>query len=262
MADYLCGLDLGQAGDYTALSVIRRSMLLAENGHPRRNLVGRLLHKFECVHLERFQLGTPYPAMVASISELLRRPALAGPTKLVIDATGVGRAVVDLFLNERLPAKVCPLTITAGDTSRRDAWNMSRVTGYWVPKNELVSSVRANLESGRLKVARLKLGDTLKKELIEFRVKLTKAANETFSAREGTHDDLVLAVAMPVWLGEQREVEYSIPGYSEFGPNHPESLAVNSEEAAEFAAKILEDEAEQQAEERRHRDINAAHWWN
>ena len=40
----------------------------------------------------------------------------------------------------------------------------------------------------------------MKQELLNFRVKITANANETFNAREGTHDDLVLAVALPIWL--------------------------------------------------------------
>ena len=36
-----------------------------------------------------------------------------------------------------------------------------------------------------------------------FQVKITAAANATFGAwREGSHDDLVLAVAMACWYGE------------------------------------------------------------
>src|SRR5262249_55869194 len=66
---------------------------------------------------------------------------------------------------------------------------------------ELVAAVRAALESRTLKVANgVQHADVLKRELLDFRVRVTAAANETFSAREGTHDDLVLAVALPVWL--------------------------------------------------------------
>jgi hypothetical protein len=39
-------------------------------------------------------------------------------------------------------------------------------------------------------------------DLLNFKVKVTAAAHETFSAREGAHDDLVLAVAVAAWLGE------------------------------------------------------------
>ncbi len=41
------------------------------------------------------------------------------------------------------------------------------------------------------------------KELTSFKVKITAAANETFGEwREGYNDDLVLALALGVWWGE------------------------------------------------------------
>ena len=44
----------------------------------------------------------------------------------------------------------------------------------------------------------------LVRELLDFKVKITAAANETFgNFREGTHDDLVLAVAIAAWEGER-----------------------------------------------------------
>jgi hypothetical protein len=47
------------------------------------------------------------------------------------------------------------------------------------------------------------LTDTLVRELEDYRVKITPAADETFNAREGAHDDLSLALALAVWVGEQ-----------------------------------------------------------
>jgi hypothetical protein len=57
-----------------------------------------------------------------------------------------------------------------------------------------------------LKIApALREAKTLTKELQTFRVKVSLAkANESFEAwRERDHDDLVLAVAMAVWLAER-----------------------------------------------------------
>jgi len=40
---------------------------------------------------------------------------------------------------------------------------------------------------------------TLTAELRSFEVRLTQAANAVYNAREGQHDDLVLATALPLW---------------------------------------------------------------
>jgi hypothetical protein len=255
VSDLLCGLDLGQVGDYTALAIVRRLLCLSPAGLPKRSLRGDLIFRFECVHLERYQLGTPYPAVVAAVKEMLSRPQLGDRPRLVIDATGVGRAVVDLFLNDRLSAIITPLTITAGDTVRTDSWHGVGTHGVWVPKNELVSAIRANLESGRLKVAKpLRLAETLKKELLDFRVRVTKAANETFTARDGAHDDLVLAVAMAVWLGGERRTHYE-------RPSHAETLALDEEIQSERAALQQEADDESASREREWRNPDNPVWW-
>jgi hypothetical protein len=209
MPDYLIGLDLGQSSDPTALAVLKRSLVLDGEGRPTRDHRGEALFHFVCVHLERYPLGTSYPEVVARVSALVREPRLQPDPWVAVDATGVGRAVFDLFLNERMPARLVAVTITAGDTLRRDRWNRSACFGYWVPKTELVSAVQAGLQSRQLKVVpSLPLADTLRSELADFRVTLTASANETFGAREGAHDDLVLSVALPLWLGGRRETEF------------------------------------------------------
>jgi hypothetical protein len=43
----------------------------------------------------------------------------------------------------------------------------------------------------------------LRQELLGFEVRITSAGNDTYGAwREGTHDNLVLAVALACWYGE------------------------------------------------------------
>jgi hypothetical protein len=61
------------------------------------------------------------------------------------------------------------------------------------------------LQNRKLKIAEsLDLPETLSRELQNFTVKITDAANDVYGAwREGTHDDLVLAVALAVWKTTQ-----------------------------------------------------------
>ena len=82
-----------------------------------------------------------------------------------------------------------------------------KVTGegrdYRVPKRDLAGTLQSLLQSGRLKVAaQLELGEVFVKELLAFKVKVNiTTGHDSYEAlREGDHDDLVLAVAMPCWF--------------------------------------------------------------
>jgi hypothetical protein len=73
-----------------------------------------------------------------------------------------------------------------------------------VPKKCLVSTLQVLLQRRRLTVAKsLPFTPILVEELLNFQVKVTESANETFGAwREGRHDDLVLAIACSAWAVE------------------------------------------------------------
>jgi hypothetical protein len=145
---------------------------------------------FQVGHLERVPLGTPYPGIVAHVGRLLTK--LPDHSELVIDFTGVGRPVFDMFVYSGIsPTGVL---ITGGTAEARDGPTCS------VPKLTLVSRLQALLHEGRLKILReLAEAETLVRELQDFRVEFTAAGHLTFNARTGKHDDLVLALAIAVW---------------------------------------------------------------
>ena len=176
---YIVGLDLGQTHDYTALAVVALT--------PGDDTLA-------LPHLQRFPLNMPYPDMIAAVTKLVSAPALS-QAPLVVDQTGVGRPVVDL-LRQSLPGRIIPVTITSGQTA-----SVQPDGSRHVPKKDLVTCLLSLLEDRRLKVAKgLPEAHTLVGELLNFKVEITPAANETFGAwRHGQHDDLVLAVALACW---------------------------------------------------------------
>ena len=184
---FLLGLDLGQARDYTAMVIVER-ILPSQPGE-------RV--EYHVRHLERYNLGTPYPEIVDDMAELLDERPLAGRTKFIVDGTGVGVPVVEMFRDAGLSP--LPIWITGGDAVSRKG----RIIR--VPKRDLVSVLQVLFQSRRLKVSRsLELGAVLIEELVNFRVKITANANDTYGAwREGTHDDLVLALSLACWTGER-----------------------------------------------------------
>jgi hypothetical protein len=87
--------------------------------------------------------------------------------------------------------------------------NCSRQSGKYqqhrVPKRELVGTLIALYQGGRIKVAKnAPLAVTLHHELVNFKVKVAlRTAHDSYEAwREGTHDDLVRSVAMACWYAE------------------------------------------------------------
>jgi hypothetical protein len=188
---YFAGLDLGQAADYTALAVMERPRVTRQT----RPEAGQWRPAYTLRHCARFELGTPYPNIVEQVTAMLGKPSVAG-CALAVDQTGVGRPVVDLFRRVGRPTAI---TITAGSESKQVA------EGEWhVAKRALVSTLQLLFQAGRVRIPQIPDRELLVKELLAFRVKVQPSGHESLEAwRERDHDDLVLAVALAAFLGEQ-----------------------------------------------------------
>jgi hypothetical protein len=103
--------------------------------------------EFRLRHLERLPLGTAYPTQAERVVKITRSGELAGRCTLVVDATGVGRPVVDLLKRERPGCLLMPVIITGGASETK--------TGeyYGVPKRDLVTGLQVLLQSGGLQIA-------------------------------------------------------------------------------------------------------------
>jgi len=161
-------------------------------------------------HLQRFPLNTTYPAMINRTIEIIQK--LGGGT-LVIDATGVGRPVVDLFWEHGLTPWA--ITITGGNNATCAATEAIKKKGMFVtpsvrdqltwsvPKRDLVGVLSVSFQNHVLKISsKLPDAKTLTDELLNFKVKINaKTAHDSYEAwREGQHDDLVLSVALALWV--------------------------------------------------------------
>jgi hypothetical protein len=224
---YYWGLDLGQSADYSALAIIEEPAWANPSGwvspsNLPRDYLDQLLEDarrngrppnppLSLRHLERFELGTRYTKIAERIRDLSRTPPLDGkPGVLLTDRTGVGAGVIDHF--EHVGIHPTPVTIHGGSEVTYDLERR----GYRVPKRDLVSAVQVLLQTSRLKVAAsLPEAETLRKELLNFRVKIDpRTAHDSYEHwREGDHDDLVLATAMACWFREWKnglmEIHYA-----------------------------------------------------
>jgi hypothetical protein len=202
---HFIGLDLGQARDHTAIAVLERSEIYLGRSPVTFDRIVEKRYSFR--HLERLPLGTDYPSMVEHVRTLAQRPELAqSQTTLVVDATGVGRPVVDLLRRASLPCRVVPVTITGGDkeTCESGMWN--------VPKRDLITGLMVLLQRGEVSICgHLPESETLATELGNMRIKVSLGGQDTYGVwREGEHDDLVLAAALACWRGSR--IERSIMG--------------------------------------------------
>lgn len=203
---YAVGIDIGQAHDPTAIAVVCR--ITTDTQNPALRTLNPEPHpRYEVPHLERLRLGMPYPSQVDAIEAMLTRAPLARLSpRVLVDYTGVGRPVFDMFAGRHALRRAQGVVITGGrDTTKQR-------TGWSVPKGELVSKLQALLHAGELRIAAgLPDAVVLMRELQDFRVRYSDAGNATFSAREGAHDDLVLALALGVFGLSRPEPARDVP---------------------------------------------------
>lgn len=169
----VAGLDIGQRNDWTALAVVWED---SEN-------------TLTLVALERVR-HMSYPAVADLVHDTMQ--ALGHPT-LLVDVTGVGRPVCDLLT--RKGVYHIRINIHGGNAvTTLDDGTQS------IPKRDLIGALVVGFESKRLKIAAgLRHVEHLEREAQAFQMKLSASGHDSYNAREGEHDDLLLAVALPVW---------------------------------------------------------------
>jgi hypothetical protein len=175
---YLVGLDIAQREDWTALGVLEEDT--------DRDLT--------LVALERIR-HRPYPEIAQLVADTVA--ALPGAV-LLVDVTGVGRPVTDQL--DALGVRHIRVNIHGGNAvTRLDDGTLS------IPKRDLIAALVVRFEARTIRIAAgLPHADTLEREASAFRTKLSASGHDTYNAREGEHDDLLLAVSLPVWWAGRR----------------------------------------------------------
>jgi hypothetical protein len=199
---FLLGVDIGQQVDYTALALVERTQ--AGPSHPHDDGVYPVPEapppaQYTVRHLQRLDLHTRYPVIVERLCAMLTRPASSGRVTVLLDVTGVGRGILDMFSSARV--RCIAVTMHGGFTTTQHGLE------WHVPKKELVFRL-ASLAQAR--PVRLALGDrspfaaAVRHEMASFTARINPAtASESFAAwREQDHDDLIISLAMCAWWGE------------------------------------------------------------
>jgi hypothetical protein len=138
--DHFIGLDLRCPQDHTSLAVVERS-IDPQLGQPSQ---------YACRHLQRWPLGTAYPDILEDVGGLITARGPRGDVplreaRLVVDATAVGRAVVDIFREAPwLEDPLVSVMITAGMGAIFDQSSCS----YHVPRKELAGVLQVLMQTG------------------------------------------------------------------------------------------------------------------
>ena len=193
--DFVIGVEIGQARNFTAIAIFERIEALtgkAEKGRWTTQV------RYDLRHLERPPLGTSYPAIIDRLKKLIARLSAHRRLKLVVNQTGYGRPVIDLMRREKLIITLIAITVAGVAHLNNGA--------YHVPKFELVSNLQILLQSRRLAIdSALPEAKTLVEQLQNFEEKTTAAGDDAYDAwRKGDHDDLLLASAIACWYGEKK----------------------------------------------------------
>jgi hypothetical protein len=199
MSRFFAGLDLGQSDDYTAMCVVEA--VKREDGSEGLDLG----------MADRIR-GMSYPEVVRLVGSFMREPMFKVRTKLIVDATGVGKPVADMLREEGLDFTAVHIHAGFRESHEGGIWN--------VPKRNLVAALQIALQSRHFRIAKgLDVACDLEAELRNFKVTInTQTAHEGYSAwREKEHDDLVLAAALACW------------GVRRFGATPGEALLLRKE---------------------------------
>jgi len=181
------GWDPGQSADYSAIAILKKM--------PDKT--------YQVQHLERLPLGTPYPAQVEKVYSMMhRKPLDKADVTLCIDATGIGAAVVDLA-----KAKGDNPVAVSIHGGMEASWTDDRMSAR-APKADLIGCLTVLAQTRSVTVAKgLPYADALRQELKAYQARINpNTAHVSYGndARQAPHDDLVLSVAIPLWVAENR----------------------------------------------------------
>jgi hypothetical protein len=191
-------------GDFLALVVVE-ARLQDSGGLIRRALDGRLIHRLVFAERHRGMSFLDVPALVAKRIRLIAAHDVEHGRRsqtviLTLDATGLGRALVDLIVESGGCGedRFVPVVVTSG---LREGLSDAGLT---IPKRDVVLRAMRVAGEGRFIVSRgLKLAGEIEREFASLEAKVRSGGHETFEAAGSKKDDLAFASSLAVYIGER-----------------------------------------------------------
>lgn len=213
----IVGIDLGKMNDPTAICILHHTCVALDTwteDTARRRWKQNRREFFDVDYLERLPLGMPYPEQIERIKTVTRQ---LPKHQLLADNTGAGVPVLDMMDDAGLrPVRI---DIGSGKEAQKTSHNK-----WSVPKTLLIQNIDARLSTKELRISdKLSEAPALIEELENYQAKISSATGYTsFNAREGKHDDLVLALGIALFsavnrIGVNQVASCSIPDFLAFG---------------------------------------------
>ena len=223
MPAFSAAMDLGSRADYSTLAIIRSRLLArVDPRSPRPPLQLALLH------LQRWQLGTPYETVIEEAAGILSsEPWADARTTLCFDRTGLGTAVDYQFRDAArrgLFGTVRPFGVAiTGEQVKPESGGLAVRMGQGVTyfggsgsasiaQAQLYDNLRMLVETGRLTwPADLPLLAEFLREMAGLATTFTKHRRGLHVGNDPTrskHDDLAFAVALAAQYASRTEAEY------------------------------------------------------
>ncbi len=194
--DFIIGVSIGLAQDFTAICILERFEELTGEAKNGRWLTA---FRYQAPHLEWLPLDAGYIEITERLKELIADLPSYGRLRTLVDWTICDRPLIDHMRKENL--KVVPVRIMQSGTVSGGSYY-----GFSVRKHLLFSNLRLLFNAGRLKIPEaLPEAAELIKELQSFSLRShSNLTNDLEAWRENPGDDLVFAMMMPCWFGEKK----------------------------------------------------------
>lgn len=191
----IMGLDLGQAVDPAAMSILRIRECDAKYVGPR--------YPFIFVSAMRvWPLGYDY-------TDLVSDALYSNPDAIVVDYCGVGRPFVDILYKEAMAVgyqgKIVPVQSASSNASVRIHTDSRRKRQHVVvPKIEIVTALNIAQQQKLLKLPAIPETKRLLEELRDFQMLYSRANNIKFQHRGSAsglkhHGDLAISLGLALW---------------------------------------------------------------
>lgn len=196
-SELFLGIDVGKRQDHTAIVALEFSLSQSDRRDPVTHAARtqpQLLLRFA----ESLPLGSDHLDLPARLRSIIG--SLPGPFKaihLIIDATGESTLIEVLRRDKSLAAySLRPVAITGG-------YHTSQLSGGYqgIPRPDLLTRLRTAFQTGRVSLPEAPGLAELESELVAFRT----------DGHQSSHDDLVFALALSVWLAYECQKGHFLP---------------------------------------------------